>query len=449
MPSKTSQCKKALICLFAALALSNGAAAQNSCPDLSPFYAGEGFVDWVQLEAGLAAIKLDCLQSSEFFALHGAAQLNSGRVDESLESLERALLLDPSNGAAQIDYGQALFQQGQVFMALEVNERLIERIDLPKELLPPLVERQKVWKSMTRQKSFQLDALGGYDNNLNGAPSPDQIVLTLSGEAIPLALDSDFRPVNGPYLNLRGSGRFRSLAPNHQNNWATELRARTSEDSGSNIIQFTGRYSYVKPGNDNSWQVNSGVSHLNFGGSGLFSGFDTSIRYQTNSNLKCKPFYDFAMQYQYYHQQDFLNGLESKVSAGLNCPLGESFSNQRFSVEAGLLNNQALRSARLGGDRQGWQIRADWQMPIGSGFLRAQANHIELDDRQGYSALIDNGAERELERSFLLIQYRRPLGILGPNSSLLLNLYRQNQSSNIEFFRTDNTSAEIGLSWSF
>lgn len=425
------------------------AQAQATCPDLSPYYGLEDTADWSKLETQLAAIKLRCLESTEFFALHGAAQLYSGKIAESLESLERALLLDPNNGSAQIDYGQALFQQGQLFMALEVNERLLVREDLPQELQPALQERQKAWKALTRQKSFQLDALGGYDNNLNGAPSPDQIVLTLSGEAIPLALDSDFRPVHGPYLNLRGSSRFRTLSADHQKNWASEIRARTSEDSGSNLVQFTGRYSYIRPEQGHSWQFNSGISHLNFGGSGIFTGFDSSVRYQGDSSYRCKPYYDLGFQYQYYQQQDFLNGVESKLSAGLNCPLGPTYKNQRLSVEAGLLNNQALRSARLGGDRQGWQFKADWQMPVGAGFVRAQANHIQLDDKQGYSALIANGAERELERSFLLVQYRRPLGLLGSNSSLLINLYRQIQTSNIEFFRTANTSAEIGLSWSF
>lgn len=451
MPSQILQCKNSLfaLILFSLVAGASNVHAQESCPDLSSYYNSQAALDWAELEEQLAALKLDCLESSEFFALHGAAQLNSGRIAESLESLERALLLDPDNGAAQIDYAQALFQQGQLFMAMEVNERLIERSDLPAALLPALQERQKSWRSLTRQKSFQLDALGGYDNNLNGAPSPDQIVLTLSGEAIPLALDSDFRPVNGPYLNLRGSSRFRTLGPEHQNNWATELRARTSEDSGSNIVQFTGRHSYIKPSESHSWQINSGISHLNFGGSGLFSGFDSSVRYQASSNFQCKPYYDLALQYQYYHQQDFLNGVESRLSAGLSCPLGQAPGNQRFSAEIGLLNNQALRSARLGGDRSGWQLRADWQMTIAGGTLRAQANHIQLDDREGYSSLIANGAERELERSYLLLQYRRPLSLLGNNSSLLLNVYRQIQSSNIEFFRTDNTSAEIGVSWSF
>lgn len=423
--------------------------AQNSCPDLSNFYGSSQLTNWQQLEQQLADIKLSCLDSSEFFALHGAAQLNSGLVDQSLESLERALLLDPNNGAAQIDYGEALFQNGLVFMAMEINEKLLIREDLPENLKPALLTRQKSWKALTRQKSFQVDTLGGYDNNLNGAPSPDQVTLTLSGEAIPLTLDTDFRPIGGPYVNLRLGSRYRALAPDHQHNWATEVRARTSEDSASNLVQLTSRYSFIKPQDSRSWQVSGGVSHLNFGGRALFSGVDSNVRYQADSPFVCKPFYDLAVQMQYYHEQDFLNGVESRASVGVNCPIGGALAGQRISAEVGVLNNQALRSARLGGDRQGWQFRADWQVPVAGGLLRAQLNHVQLDDREGFSELLDNGAAREVDRSYILLQYRRPLAALGANSSLLINLYRQTQSSNIEFFRTSNTSAEIGLSWSF
>jgi tetratricopeptide (TPR) repeat protein len=450
--------KTVAACAFLA-ALSFSAQAAESCPDFSLFYlpsvtfqnsqSNDNQVDWPLLERQLAGIKLDCLESSEFFALHGAAQLNSGLINESLESLERALLLDPNNGAAQIDYGQALFQQGQLFMALELNERLLQREDLPKNLQPALRVRQQAWKALTRQKSFQVDALGGYDNNLNGAPSPDQVTLTLSGEAIPLTLDTDFRPEGGPYLNLRLGSRYRTLAPNHQHNWATEVRARTSEDSASNLVQLNSRYAYINADDDHSWQVSGGLSHLNFSGSALFSGLDASVRYQTNGSAVCKPYYDVAVQYQNYHEQVFLNGVESKLSAGLRCPLGQASGSHRLSAEIGMLNNRALDSTRLGGNRNGWQFKADWQKPAAGGLLRAEVSHIQLDDSKGYSELLASGADRDLNRSYMLVQFRKPITALGRNSSLLINIYRQSQNSNIEFFRTDSTSAEIGLSWSF
>ena len=104
-----------------------------ACPDLSIFYQSEGGDSAVLKQ--ISELLPECLESSEFFAVYGAAQLNGSDLEGALESLERALLLNPENGAAAIDYSQALFEVGQLFTALEMNQRLIGRQDLPEGLL--------------------------------------------------------------------------------------------------------------------------------------------------------------------------------------------------------------------------------------------------------------------------------------------------------------------------
>ena len=137
-------------------------------------------------EQQLAPLLAECLESSEFFALHGAAQLNSGQLAAALESLERALLIEPDNGAARIDYAQALYEQGQLFTALEINAQLLTRTDLPPNLQPLLASRQQSWQALTRETVYQLDVLAGYDDNLNGGLDSGQVTLTLSGNPVPL-----------------------------------------------------------------------------------------------------------------------------------------------------------------------------------------------------------------------------------------------------------------------
>lgn len=390
-----------------------------------------------------------CLESSEFFALYGAAQLNNGELAAALESLERALLIEPENGAAQIDYAQALFDQGQLFPALQINEQLLQREDLPGNLQPDLANRQQNWQALTRQRSFQADLLAGYDNNLNGAPDSSQLALTLSGEPVLLEISPELRPVSGPYLNMRLAGRYRQLAAEHQHNWTAGMQGRLSEDSESDLLQLTTRYAFIRPGNGHSWQLSAASSHLFFGGSALFSGTEAGTRYQPQSESVCKPYYELTAQHQLYHQQSLLNAFESKASAGINCPLNTSNGGQQISAEFSLLNNAALKSGRLGGDRDGWQFNLDWQYQLPRGVLRAQVNHTRVDDRQGYSPLLANGAKRNQDRSSLLLQYREPLPALGRNATLLINIYHQQQQSNISLFETIDTSAEIGLSWGF
>jgi len=425
------------LCLFLASPVIYGA-----CPDLTTYYQGSD-TDWPALEQSLLLLMPECLESSEFFALLGAAQVNSGEIAESLETLERALLLEPANGAAQIDYAQALFLQGQLFAALELNSQLLLRDDLPSSLQPLLQQRQQSWEALTRQSSLQLDLLAGYDNNLNSAPDSSQITLTLSGEPVLLALNSKFRPVSGPYLNLRFAGRYRQLAPQHQHNWLLQTRGRVSEDSQSDTIQLDTRYALVRPDRRHSYQLNAGLSHLLFGGSPLYTAAETSGRYVPETSMRCKPYYDLALQYQLYHDNSRLNGVEGKASGGFNCPYESSWGRQRLSFELGLLENTAVKAGRLGGDRSGFQFNINWQIPVPTGEIISQFSHTRMKDLDGYSPLLANGAERWVERSYLLVQYRRQL---SSRSAFMINLFHQNQHSNIELFQSIDTTVEIGLS---
>src|SRR5690606_36143520 len=103
--------------------------ASAACPPLESYYPVTAN-DWFGVTPQLEAMMSECLDSAEYFALLGAAQLNTGAIADSLESLERALLIDPMHGAALTDYAQALFVAGQLFPALEINRSLLQRSDL-------------------------------------------------------------------------------------------------------------------------------------------------------------------------------------------------------------------------------------------------------------------------------------------------------------------------------
>lgn len=419
----------------------------QACPDLQQFYlTGPEANAQAGLEAQLAPLMGECLLSSEFFALYGAAQMGAGNLANALESLERSLLLDASNGAAQIDYAQALYLRGQLFSAIDLNHQLLERQDLPPDIEGLLRQRDEQWRDQTRQIGFQLDALAGYDDNLNGAPDPSQITLTLSGEPVILTLNPEYRAIGGPYLNLRAGASFRQLAADHQHNAQMELRGRASEDSNSDLLQLQTRYDFLRPRRDNSWQLTAAMGHLFFGGSALYTATDTSARFQVPAGETCSRRYDLALQHQHFHGESNLNSLESKLAAGLDCQVPLGTLQTVLGIEASLLNNSALNSGRPGGDRNGWQVNIDWQLPMAGGLVRSQLNHTQLRDKQGYSALLDNGADRWLERSFVLLQYQRPVqsGLL-----FLVNFYHQYQRSNIDIFDTLDSSLEIGLSFSF
>jgi hypothetical protein len=424
------------------------------CPDLSGFYQKsanfnepeESSKSWAALAAELIVLTPSCLRSSEYFALLGAAQLNSGENARAVESLERSLLLDPEGRAARVDYAGALYSVGQLFPALEISEGLLAEEEVPPELLLELRNRNRLWRSETRQNAFYLDVGGGYDSNLNGAPNVSEINLTLSGEEVALSLDQAFQSTNGGYSNLRVANQLRILAPDHQQDWSNEIRGRVSEDRRSDLLRFDSRYSFLKESRSRNWRIDTAVTHLIFGSSSLFSAAQLSGRYQFSQFNACKPAVELAGQRQYFRQQLALNGIEGKLAGRIQCDLSSRDGrSSRITAEVGALRNYSLRSARPGGDREGWQALLQWQ----SGGVLVQASQTHLDDRAGYSPLLIGGAKRWINRSQVVLQYRRPIRTPRVAASWFINFFHQDQESNINLFTARDTSVEFGLGFVF
>src|SRR5690554_2981951 len=448
----TFSARKSIIILLLTLAglMSQAVSAQLTCPDMADYYPSDDEVaSWVSVEEQLRPLMTACLQNAEYFALLGAALTQIGRLPDALEALERALLLEPGYGAAQIDYAQALYLQGQLFSALAINRHLLTRADLPGELRSALQQRQQEWQSQTRQLSVQADVLGGYNTNLNGAPAPGEITLTLSGENIILPVAEDYRPVSGAYSNIRLGARYRQLAPQHQHNVLVELRGRVSENRDSDLLQFDTRYAFIKPDSNNSWQASAGQSHLFFGGNPLYTATEVGGRYVPTGDTpivaNCVSHLTGATQHQLFHNQSRLNAVETKVGTGLICPWNNNGRVHQLGVDLSALINTPLHSDRVGDSRQGWQIAMEWilDLPARRGQLAAQVSHTEMFDAKGYNAVLSDGVEREIRRSYVFLQYRREI---SPRTMLLLNVYRQYQSSNLALFRTGDSAFEAGFS---
>ena len=154
------------------------------------------------------------------------------------------------------------------------------------------------------------------------------------------------------------------------------------------------------------------------------------------------------MQHQIWHERRNLDGLEVEAGFGTSCSLAGS-SAQRISLEASLLHNAGFDDARLGGNRDGWQLAAGWQIALPRGLFSAQINHSRLLDGRGYSALLEDNARRAVSRSSVLLQYRKTVNWLLNGTQLQINLYHQDQQSNLDLFKTEDTSLEIGLSLRF
>jgi tetratricopeptide (TPR) repeat protein len=422
--------------------------ARAECPPLNALYpAAEA--EWPARRPEIEALMPECLESAEYFALLGAARLNTNDLPGALEALERALLIDPGHGGAQIDYAEALYRSGQLFAALELNRSLLARTDLPPDLQPVLRARQTTWNRERRLFSVLAELSAGYDTNLNGAPSASEFMLTLSGESVPATLDPEFQPKEGAFGNARIVGSYAVVGSEDRHDLLVSLRNRSSNYSSTDLIQFDWRYGYTRDftslgSSPLGWEITAGTSHLLFGGSPLYSVLDMRNRFVLRHESGCSPLVEVAGQYQRYHGQNIVSGVESSLSGGLQCksPSGRS----QLELEGGYLKNEATEALRPGGDREGWRFQVRWQYQLRQGSLDVDAAYARLDDDSGYSPVLDNGAERSIDNYQLRLQYQRPLNL---NTRFFTGLNYQNQNSNLAPFRNEGTALEAGLRYQF
>ena len=420
----------------------------NACPDLSGYYPDID-EEWGSVDQALAPLLSQCSDSSEYFALLGTAQLRVSDLARALESLELALLLDPENGAALVDYAEVLFQQGQVLAALEINQQLLSRDDLPVGLEDSLRDRQRRWRRLTNQTTFEASVLGGYDDNLNSAPMAQELALTLSGESVLLQVSPEFQPASGAYLNLALGGTNSAVWTETATRFSGQVRGRFSGNRKYDLVQASTRFALAQRADETRWNVELGFDHLVYGANSLFSSADLRASYLVAAGEVCRAYPRVAVQYQVYHGQSWLSGLESKLGLGLDCNVSGQGSINRLGVEASGLHNKELKSGRLGGDRQGWQINFAWQRQLGMGLALFQYTYTRMEDEEGYSPLFGGGVVRDEHRDSVYLQYRRPAPILGSKAQIVANIYYHSQRNTIDLFQTRGTSAEIGINWAF
>jgi tetratricopeptide (TPR) repeat protein len=428
--------------LIAVLTAGNAVFAQDTCPNLQTYYPATDD-EWPRVVEQLIVLQPRCLESSEYYLLLGTAELNSGYVEAALEALERALLLEPDNNSAAVVYAQALYVDGQLFAALELNEQVLQREGLPADLVVPLRERQEAWRAQTRRHTYSADLALGYDDNLNGAPASSDFTLTLPGGILQGALGEQFRPLSGPYANFRLGGYYQQLGPYRTHELIYGVRNRQSDTSDAELLQTDFRYGLAIPLRRYRWDLSASSTHLLYGGSPLFTASDARVRLR-RVNDGCQPLAEVSVQHQAYHQQRLTTGFEIGLTGGVECQLAGR--DIRFGIETGPVRNEALKSGRPGGDRDGWVLRLTWQQALAGGALRAQLNLANLQDATGYSPVLQNGARREIYSRQFRVQYLRPL---QQNLTLQLNFSHQRQGSNLAPFENRGTAADIGVTLNF
>jgi len=440
--------KKTIPKLLTAVACLLPSLPSFACQDFSDFY--RAIDDEFQLvESQLLPLLEECSENSEYFSLLGTVQLRSGDFFAALENLERALLLNPDNGSALVDYAEVLFQQGQVSSAVEINAQLLSREDLPADLVQAIADRQRRWRSLMSETSSILGVSVGYDNNLNSAPMGRQLALTLSGQSVVLDVSPEFLAAGGTYANLAAGIARTSAGRDISSRVSGQVRGRFGENSSYEVLQASSQFAFAQSGDNPRWNAALGFDHLNYGGNDIFSSSTIRASYLARQGKACGIYPRLAIQYQHFHTQESLSGIESSLGVGVDCrlPIGKTVN--RLAVEVSALTNRALKGSRLGQDRNGWQVNLAWRRQLGPGQASAQYSFTDLNDDEGYSPIFDDGARRHESLSSVYLQYAVPTRRLGAAAQIVTSISYYNQDSTVGLFRTQGANVEIGINWGF
>lgn len=415
--------------------------AHAACPPLPRIAPEADFAHWQTVRKTLARQFNQCLRSPDFFALYGASLLNTGYLDNAKEMLERALLLEPENGSALVDYSEALYRSGELMAALQLNRQLLERTDLPDRLRPYLQQRQSYWERLAVVWQHRLVLETGYDSNLSGVADLDTLTLTVDGQDFVYDVADSSQPVSGGFFKTQWNSIREKTGIGYTDYLQFYLRSRNSEYRFTDIVEASLSYKRRQEMAFGELDLSAGAAYLYYGGEPLYASVNTRLRYRWQSD-RCKPYVVAELEQTFFDSSNRQNDISLELAGGVRCRSGELST----TVENRFMASQSSHSDRPGGDRQGHQLSLRLQYSLGRGLAQSEFSYLRMNDDKAYSPVLANGAARNIRRSGVVTQYLYPL---SSGLTFMAAHTWQQQRSNLSLFRTQSSAFSLGLAFSF
>ena len=417
-----------------------------------------------------------CLRSSSYYAWRGALQLALGHYSAAMESLERALLLQPDLPGAQLDYAQALLAQGDTVAALDLLRLLAQRNDLPprvRSLLAQIQLEQTLAGNLAAATPlapvtrWHLSSALGWDSNLNSAPHTDSLSLSvpgIPGASIALPLERSSQPQSGALaLTQLGVQQLRPLGSAHAPS-ALLLSAQVAQRSTHTHSKTHYQHSELSahwlqaPQARAQWLLGGQYSHLRYGGQPWLNEWQLSAQRQHQWGSQCRASAGAEWSQRRWRASPEMNGHYQGALISLDC-LRPNAPSAQPEAEAEAEGTSAptswglqLRwgqdlpehSTRPGGRATRTELRAHASTGWGAWQLSGTWHYQTQRDHQGYSPLLEEGRPRHTQRHALDLQASRPLH--GPLRWFIGLQYSQ-QRSNIAVFGVRQHGIHTGLRW--
>lgn len=421
---------------YSQLGIADNASGTCLIPDDLP--AQPSVDTWVKLESELKDQLDHCLHSTDYFALYGASLLYTGDTAKAIEMLERALLIDPENGAARIDYAEALFQSNQVIAALQVNQSLLNQSNLPVTLHNFLESRKASWSEKLSYWDNQLTYLYGHSSNLNNATSIEELNLISADQLIAASVSPSYRAQSGAFHYASFLSRYYQLSPEGTERLSFAINTRDSHLNRSDTDEFKFTYENESEQLNQRTHRSVGVEHVRLGDTNLYSALIGTVTIYP----KVKPvsYIELEARYVDFTGQSLLDETSFMVRPGL------VYSNNhwRLGAEVGFgLNNEI--DNRPGGDRSQNEASLFYDLAIFGGRLTSKLSYVKTNDSEKYSSLFGE-VKRDTRSLTTSLQYFYPV---NKHWILHASYYYRDQDSNIALFDTKTESVDAGFTYRF
>ncbi|NRF66803.1 hypothetical protein HLB44_07395 [Aquincola sp. S2] len=403
-----------------------------------------------------------CIGHAGFLAVLGALWLDEGDAETARVWLERSLLLEPDNLGALADHALALAALGEPAALKELASSWRSRSDVPPALLRRIesaagagtafrLARARLGENMDWPRFAargEASVLFGHDSNLAVSPRLTELTLTPpEGGDVVLPVISTPRRGAAVRADLSWQAAW-ELSPNRMVRTGLNFAARNApSESSTDWYQAQAAASFTQRWNGWSASVQTDLSW--FGGA-LTEPYALGRARLVLEQLgeSCSHAAQFETDGRRQRDTRSADSTTVLLAWRLQCrPLGRRDWQWSLALRGG--TDRPNHDGRPGGVQRslGGVLRLEHR-PDPLTTIDLSIGTLRLDDREGYSTLLENNAVRHQAQSFVSMEVSRALHTSWlPGAEWVVQLGRHRQSSNLALFRHEGTTAYTGLRW--
>jgi hypothetical protein len=349
-------------------------------------------------------------------------------------------MLAPDLKGARLDYAISLAGIGEVESARLLLDELLADPGLPLHLKPALERQRRNWASATDWQTRMLAGVRvGHDSNLLGSPDLSSLTLTFPDQSVVLPLDESARARPGSYQRvdlqfearkqLLSGGQFESFLGLRGRHSGSVAEADSQQADA--IVDYS---SYQRRNNGAGFYIGASTSILRAGSGIRYNAYGLAAGVGSSGWLRgCDTRMGLELQERKYLNNDLLSGRYSGVATSVSCdrPGIQWLASAKVGVD------RADKEERAGGDQTQYALRGAVVIspvgpaPFAKGLLWLDVELYRSRDSKGYSALLESGRSRVIDRVNGRIEYQYPL---SNSLQWVMGAERVSQRSNLALF---------------